>query len=254
MKVLKSLFLVWSVTIPFSGSIFAQVPTQSGNNLYKIVSVKGNPLRSGKEVLKDGQKIEEKEKVMFTSMNDAAVLLNASFDKIYLKPQGLLQLNKLVNVGDFAPGHIYANISRRNSVMNLRGGMSGTEFQSISDTLKLHLMNDLKRKPDEDILNFKLFDHYMEAVKGVVKIVGEYLIITPKKSGFYNLHFSKGTSNSEVLAEIEFLDMDELKSELKFVAGAAVHADSAYSNQIRYIKKLYPKVIVSQISELLAKR
>ena len=216
--------------------------------------VKGSPLRSGKEILKDGQKIGEKEKVMFTSMKDAVVLLNSSFDKIYLKPKSPVQLKKLVNVGDYAPGNIHAISSKRNSVMNLRGGMSGTEFQSISDTLKLHIVNDLKRNPDVDLSSFKLFDQYMESIPGVLKIVGQYLIITPKKSGFYILHFSKGASNSEVLAEIEFLDMDELKSELKFVAGAAVHVDSVRSNQVRYIRKLYPKVIDSQISEILAKK
>jgi hypothetical protein len=80
------------------------------------------------------------------------------------------------------------------------------------------------------------------------------LVISPKKSGFYSLYFSKGTSNSEVLAEIEFLDMDELKSELKFVATSASHVDSAKSNQIKYIRKLYPKVLDSQISEILAKK
>jgi len=252
MKVLKTLILPCFLAFYFSGKIFSQ--DQKTNSLYRIVMVKGNPLRSGKVILKDGQKIEEKEMVMFTSMKDAVVLLNSSFDKIYLKPKGPVQLKKLVRVGDYASGHIYANNTGRNAIMNLRGGMSGTEFQSISDTLKLHIVNDLKRNSAVELSSFKLFNQYMESISGVLKIVGEYLIITPRKSGIYNLHFSKGVSNSEVLAEIEFLDKDELKSELKFVAEAAVHADSAQSNQIKYIRKLYPKVIDSQISEMLAKK
>jgi hypothetical protein len=252
MKFLKFLFVFCLIILPFGYPLFSQISSES--NIYRVVNVKGNPLRSGKETLKDGQKIEGKEKVMFTTMKDAVVLLNASFDKIYLKPKGPVQLKKLLKVGDFAQGKIYGTGSTKNAIMNLRGGMSGTEFQSISDTLKLHIVKDLKRTPDASLSSFKLFDQYMESIQGVMKVEGEYLIIMPKKSGFYNLHFSKGTSASEVLAEIEFLDMDELKSELKFVASAAVHIDSAKSNQIRYIKKLYPKVIDNQISEILAKK
>ena len=234
----------------FEGSLPLFAQTQNG--LYRIILVKGSPLRSGKEKLRDGQKIEDNEKVMFTTISDVAILLNVGFDKIYLRPKSPNQLKRLLKVSDFVNETARERNALKNVSVNVRGLESSSSFQSLKDTIKLHIVNDLKRSPDSPLSSFKLFNLYMEPPNNVLKIEGEYLVIYPGKVGFYNLHFTKGNMNSEVLAEIEFLDKEEIRAELNFISNSTANKDSVMNIQKKYAEKLYPKVPKAQLMEVLS--
>jgi hypothetical protein len=77
-------------------------------------------------------------------------------------------------------------------------------------------------------------------------------MIYPGKLGFYNLHFTKGNMNSEVLAEIEFLDKEEIRAELNFISNSTANKDSVMNIQKKYAEKLYPKVPKTQLMEVLS--
>jgi len=204
----------------------------------------------GKLPVRDGQKIDDTDKVMFTSMQDAITLVNSNFDKISLKPKSTFQLKKMIQVSEF----VVPNHSKSRSVdLSYRSAMSGTEFQSMDDSIKLHMTKDLKRDPMSPLNSFKLMNQFLEVVPAIFKMEGEFLVVIPGKPGFYTLHFSKGKGNSEVLAEIEFLNKYELKAELGFIKRSVSLADSVQPNQIRYIKKQYPKVTNDQIFEFLSR-
>ena len=244
MNLIKILWL-WPVALVLQS---VECLAQADPKIYKIVWVMGKPLRNDKSLIKDGQKIDDKERLLFTTMKDVVIVLNDRFDRIYMKPKNLNQLKKPVKVSDFAQGNVYSGGFGSN--LNLRSIKSGAEFQSFLDTLKLHITDGLKIKIEEPISNFSLLDQNMEQVIGAVKFEEGHLLIIPPGLGSYTLHLEKGRSKSETLAEIEFLNINAIKAELKFVYDRSQNPDSTQSNQVQYLKKFYPRVPGSQISRL----
>jgi len=245
----KRFFFLFLFISPCLVSSF--VIAQNSSHLYKIVYVKGKPLRLGKKVIQDGQQIQDNEKIMFTTIEDVVLLLNASYEKIRLYPYSYNQLKKLIRVADFINGRFLLN-TNKTSITNVRGGSIPSQYQSLSDTLRLHLVKDLKITSDTDLQKLKLFNQYMEVQIGVIKIAGEFLLIFPGKPGIFTLHYEKERGQSEGLTEIEFLDAKELNAELKYVANLSGSPDSVSTHQLRYIRKLYPNVPENQAFKIIS--
>lgn len=240
-------FLIW-LFLPF----FFTTDWKSGNaqpkneplQVFRVVLVKGKPLRGGKTNLKEGQKLDELEKLMFTTSNDLVVLLNADFDKIKISPKSQNDLKKMFPITQFRA---------KSNFVRLRGGNENTEFQSFSDSLKLHLVTDLKRNPESTLKNFRLMDFLGDLHPEYLKIVGEYLIVSTPKTGLFYLHYSKNQGHSEMLAEIEFLPKDEIKAEVTFVQKSVLSADSIQIQVQKYLRKAYPNLPAYQVNQLAGK-
>jgi len=211
--------------------------------------VKGSPLRIDKLALRDGQKFEEKERVMFTTIKDVVILMNSHFTKIYLKPKNQTELKKLVKVNDFIQNLSVAEIKLRGA--STRGTDAQSLFQSLFDILRIHMIQDLKLTANQSAAGFKLLNVFMEDIPNGVKPVGETQVITPPKAGMYYLHIGSGNQMNQTLAEIEFLEKEEVMAELKFVAKSANPADSSQSIQIRYLRKIYPNVFDNQMNSVV---
>ena len=97
------------------------VIAQNSNHIYKIVYVKGKPLRFGKKEIHDGQQIQDKEMIMFTTLEDVVLLLNANYEKIRLFPARFNNLKKLIKVADYINAWFELN-AHKTSITNTRGG------------------------------------------------------------------------------------------------------------------------------------
>jgi hypothetical protein len=212
--------------------------------VFRVVLVKGNPLRGGKTNLREGQKMEDLEKLMFTTTNDLVILLNADFEKIKIRPQSRKDLKKMIPIAQFRA---------KSDFVRLRGVNNNSEFQSVADSIKLHLVNDLRRSAESTISKFRLFDLYGESHSEYLKMNGEYLVVTSPKTGIFFLHYSKNSGNSEVLAEIEFLPKEEVEAELNYVRKSEAKADSILVQQKKYLLKVYPNLPLYQVNQLAGK-
>jgi hypothetical protein len=222
---------------------------QQEPKLYRVVYVKGNPIQSGHKPIRDGQKMNDTQKVVFSSMDDVIILLTESFDKVSLRPSTKFDLKRPMPVKE------YANIARNQEKLRMetktRGPGQEFSFQSMFDTLSLDLKVDLKKKLGYQQSDFKLLNLYMENLPDRIKKSGEVIEVFPGKPGIYSLHLKNVNGLSEVVAELEFLDNREIRAELKFVAETAPSPDSVSGRQIRYVKKLYPGIPQSQFSKFL---
>jgi hypothetical protein len=244
MKISKFVILQ-IILFAIAGTIFSQ----EGDALFKVVLVKGKPLKSGKLALKDGQKMIEKDKVMFTTQNDVVILMNSHFQKIYLKPRNRTELNKLQRVTDYIePKNVLADLSR--------GGITRDEetqilFQSVFDTLRINTVKAFKQSGVATQPGYTLLNQYMEVIPKTVWQEGIVLYVRPPKAGLYYLHYSSGQSQNKVMAEIEFLEKDEVLAELKFVDRSTAIPDSSKSNQLKYLRKMYPKISVDEANAIV---
>lgn len=240
-------FLAWLILLLFFAPDWKSGNAQPKNGpqqVFRVVLVKGKPLRGGKTNLKEGQKLEELEKLMFTTSNDLVVLLNADFDKIKISPKSHNDLKKMFPITQFRA---------KSNFVRLRGGSGNTEFQSYSDSLKLHLVTDLKCNQESTLKNYKLMDFIGDLHPEYLKIVGEYLIVNTPKTGIFFLHYSKNSGHSELVAEIEFLSKDEIKAEVKFVQKSVLPADSIQTQVQKYLRKAYPNLPAYQVNQLAGK-
>lgn len=221
--------------------------SQDTRELYRVVLVKGKPKRQGNLFLQDGQKMLEKEKVLFTSLQDVVILMNSHFDRIYLKPKGKTDLNKLKAVVEFVPKK--PNSGERSLLAQTRGGTDNSRnIQSLSDTLRIDLSSYPDIHPGLTVLDFKLYDVYMEEVKSSIHQEGNTLVLTFPKAGIFMLYCKESSRSTEVLAEIEYLAKDEVLAELRFVARSVTAADSVQTEQIRYMNRVYPNMSKDQIT------
>lgn len=209
---------------------------------FKVVYVKGKPLKSGKIELRDGQKMAEPDKVVFTTMLDLVILLNADFEKIRLKPKSTSDLNRQHSIDQY---------KSKKEFFRVRGSEGELEFQSLSDTLILDLAKDLKKSRETQEKQYLLLDFFGESHPKSLRIEDDKLVIIPPKKGMFFLHFRQGLGRSETLATLEFLDRDEVSAELKYVKNLESHPDSVSNKQIFYLKKTYPKVPENQYLALL---
>lgn len=188
--------------------------------------------------LREGQRIVEPETIMFNSRADIVILLNADFQKIKLIPNSDGDLKKLMPLEKFKAKEEFVRVRALHTVK---------EFQSLKDTIKLHLVSDLKRNPDASIHQFLVLDFFGESHPEFLKLEGEFLYLFPSKKGIFFLNFKPTPSRSEPLAEVEFLDKEEVFAELKYVTESAPHPDSIPNRQRMYVKKIYPKVPENQL-------
>lgn len=207
-----------------------------------MVYVKGKPLRSGKMPLREGQRMVEPETIMFTSRADIVILLNSDFQRIKLLPNNDGDLKKLMPLEKF---------KAKDEFVRVRAIQSVKEFQSLRDTIKLHLINDLKRNSGANIQQFLVLDFFGESHPEFIKLEGEYLYLFPSKKGIFFLNFKPSPTRSEPLAEVEFLDKEEVFAELKYVTESAPHPDSISNRQRMYVRKIYPKVPENQLIGLV---
>ncbi len=220
---------------------------QDTRELYRVVLVKGKPKRQGNQFLQDGQKMLEREKVLFTSLQDVVILMNSHFDRIYLKPKGKTDLNKLKAVVEFVPKK--PNSGERSLMAQTRGGTDNSRnIQSLSDTLRIDLSSFPEIHSGLTVSDFKLYDVYMEEVKSRVRLEGSSLVLTFPKAGVFILYCKESSRSTEVLAEIECLAKDEVLAELKFVARSVPAADSVLTEQIRYLNRVYPHMSKDQVT------
>jgi hypothetical protein len=91
-----------------------------------------------------------------------------------------------------------------------------------------------------------------ELISSSVSIDGEYLLLHPSKSGLYFLRYVKSPGQTEMLAEIEFLDREEVKAELRFIKESSMPVDSVNKQQLKYIRKVYPKIPDSQLQTVFS--
>lgn len=215
---------------------------QDTRELYRVVLVKGKPKRQGNLFLQDGQKMLEREKVLFTSLQDVVILMNSHFDRIYLKPKGKTDLNKLKAVVEFVPKK--PNSGERSLMAQTRGMDKSRNIQILSDTLRI----DLDMHTGLNASDFKLYDVYMEEVKTSIRLEGNNLVLTFPKTGVFILYCKESSKSNGVLAEIEYLAKDEVLAELRFVAKSVTASDSVHSEQIRYMNRVYPNVSKDQIA------
>lgn len=231
-------------------AVFSEGFAHDVRELYRVVLVKGKPKRQGNQLLQDGQKMLEKEKVMFTSLQDVVILMNAHFDRIYLKPKGKTDLNKLKSVVEFVPKT--PKSGERSLMAQTRGGMDNSRnIQSLSDTLRIDLSSFPNINPNLTVSDFKLYDVYMDEVKTKIRKDGNKLLLTFPKTGVFILYCKESSRSTEVLAEIEYLAKDEVLAELRFVARSVTASDSVLSEQIRYLNRVYPYVSKDQATKAL---
>lgn len=239
-------FLLMFLALP-SDEVFAQ----HEEPFYKVVLVKGKPLRSGKEALKDGQRMVRKENVMFTTPNDVVILMNARFEKIYLKPRNRTELHRLQKVVDYMPpGRPEDSRSRGQS----RGEESQTAFQTVHDTLRINIVSTFKQRVGTKESSYTLLNQFMEPISNSVWLEGEVLCIAPRKPGTFYLNFSTGQNQNKTLAELEFLEKDEVVAELRFVANNTNVPDSSQSYQVRYLRKMYPNISGDDLASVLIRK
>jgi hypothetical protein len=225
--------------------------SQNSDHLYKVVLVKGKPLREGNALLRDGQRLEDREKVTFTSLQDVVILMNSHFEKIYLKPKANGDLKKPLLVKSFMTKNgVYSELTK-NLTVNTRAVEKSFAFQSAFDTLSLELVSDLKQPETVDSKGYKLFDHFMEIIPNAIALNEGKLIIKPSKKGIFYLHYSNGKTNGSPLAEIEFLEKDEVLAELSFISKSATPPDSSKSFQLKHLRKLYPALPKIQVESLI---
>ena len=244
MKRIPVLVLLFLLLLPFSEDTKAQKP----DPLYRVVFVKGKPMRSGKQELRDGQKIEGHEKIMFTTASDVVILMNDRFDKICLRPGSTVPIRTLVRVVDFPQPD-----SEKMAVHMTRGTSSTSEIQSVGDTIQLNLLSDLKKPIKTPLASFSLYNYKMDTNPGYLSINGEYLFIHTQTPGNYFLYYASSPGKSEILAEIEFLDPAEVKAELYFIARETEVRDSVPAVQKRFLQKQYPKLSADKYEFILAK-
>ena len=221
--------------------------SQDVREVYRVVLVKGKPKRQGNQPLQDGQKMLEKEKVLFTSLQDVVILMNSHFDRIYLKPKGKTDLNKLKAVVEFGPKA--PNSGERSLMAQTRGSMDKSRnIQSLADTIRIDLASFPDIHPGLTVSDFKLYDVYMEEVKTSIRLEARSLVLTFPKAGVFILYCKESSRSTEVLAEIEYLAKDEVLAELKFIARSVPASDSVLAEQIRYMNRVYPHVSKDQIA------
>jgi hypothetical protein len=231
---------------------FPDSQAQDARELYRVVLVKGKPKRQGNKSLQDGQKMLEKEKVLFTSLQDVVILINEHFDRIYLKPKGKTDLNKLKAVVEFVPR--VPQSAERSIVAQTRGIEKTRNIQSLSDTFRIDLSTLQNIHPGLKVSDFYLSNGYMDEVKSSFRLEGNILELTFPKTGLFILYCKESSRSLEVLAEIEYLAKDEVLAELRYVAQSAASSDSVLREQIRYMNRVYPHLSNEQITLALNKK
>jgi len=229
-------------------AVFSNSFAQDADELFRVVLVKGKPKRQDNKLLKDGQKILVKEKVLFTSLQDVVILMNSHFDRIYLRPKVKTDLKKLRAVAEFVPK---SPQSVERSFTKTRGTDKSRNIQCLSDTLRIDLFPLTGNHPGRTVSDFKLYDVYMEEVKSDIRLEGNNLILTLPKTGVFILYCKESSRASEVLAEIEYLAKEEVLAELKFVASSVQNPESVLDEQMRYMERVYPFVSKDQIAMAL---
>lgn len=225
--------------------IMAQDPME----LYRVVLVKGKPKRQGNQPVLNGQKMLDKDKVLFTSLQDVVILMNSHFDRLYLRPKGKTDLNKLKEVVAFVPKSPHpAEIP---ITATTRGLNKSLNIQSLSDTLRIELYSFQNSHSGLTASDFTLYDVFMEEVKNSIRLEGNNLLLTLPKPGVFILYIKESSRPTEVLAEIECLAKDEVLAELRFVAKSVLASESVIKEQIRYMNRVYPYVSNDQITMVL---
>ena len=230
-------------------AVFSNSFAQDADELFRVVLVKGKPKRQDNKLLRDGQKLLVKEKVLFTSLQDVVILMNSHFDRIYLRPKVKTDLKKLKAVAEFVPKTPHS--SDPSFTAQTRGEKKIRNIQSLSDTLRIDLSPLTDNHPGLTVSDFKLYDVYMEEVKSNIRLEGNNLILTFPKTGVFILYCKESSKSTEVLAEIEYLAKEEVLAELKFVASSVQNPESVLDEQMRYMNRVYPFVSKDQITMAL---
>jgi hypothetical protein len=220
---------------------------------FRVVMVKGKPLRSDKSKLRDGQQLQLKESVWFTSLQDVVILMNDKFEKIYAKPKDNRDLAKLVPVKKYLVQPNEGDSRNRGGNIGLRGTEKIRQWQSVDDSLKLNMVQDLEIKALKPDHQFVLYDRFMEPIPNSIRWVGEDLVIKPLKLGLYFVFQETSGKGAKQLAEVEFVEKNEIRLELKFVAQNAQPKDSAEVLQVKYLKGMYPHLPPYQLQTIIQK-
>jgi hypothetical protein len=202
--------------------------------------VKGKPLRVDKSKIQEGQQLQLKESVWFSSLQDVVILMNDKFEKIYAKPKDNMDLAKKVPLKFYLVKGTGEERKVRGGEMGLRGMEKIRQWQSVDDSLRLNLVKDLGLKSQKSGNKFILFDRFMEEFPHAIRLNGQDIVVKPSKLGLYYVFMEEGGKSGKQLAEVEFFEKNEVKSELRFIAQNAVPKDSAEVIQLKYIKGMYP--------------
>lgn len=244
-------FLIWYALSGFC-------PAGDEDNLYRVVWVKGKPLNRSGEPLRDGQKLTGTDVFRFSGPEDVVVLMNNRFDRIRLKPGNGIGTGKAFPVyvlieQESRSQRLASAPARSLNGASTRGAGEPKYFQSLSDTLRLGLREDLKMDENPVPESYQLLDHFIEEMPGLIRVSGGELRIAAPGAGIFFLNHRPPGLSSRILAEIEFFDPAEVQAELRFVAGSSAPPDSARPNQVRFLRKLYPNVTEREVQMLVLK-
>lgn len=218
-------------------------------NRYRVVYAKGKPLLANKQKIRDGQTLEEKDKLLFSSREDVVILLDSRFNKIRLTPESISEINTQFLLKNLISKRLAQTQRMKNEVVRLRGSADdpNAHFQSISDTLKLDLVQDLKLSAETRADQLRLLDFFNEAIPNALSVTDGALFIVSKKPGIFNLQKVIRPGTSEIVAEIEFLDRAELSAELKYVKASQTDPQLAKQKQADYLQRIYPYLPKDQV-------
>ena len=223
-------------------TLLVVVQAFAGLDQLMVVKVNGKIMVNKKNTLAPGQKIKTTDFVFFGQMTDFFIGIHPQIGKVVLKPGSKFDLNAKMPLGE-----LLIPFSGQRGINDVH-----FNYQTVSDTLRLNLHNDLRLKEVQPNSSFLLYDLWMNNSLKWVNRDTTYLYVVASKKGMQFLHFlSRPGAVSRTVAEIEFLDEKEIVQELKYLSKMEENTDPK-ANIEAYMKKQYGLLPKEETGRLLA--
>ena len=194
-----SLFALWSI------HVLSAAVSPDKMVITRVVGVVKMP---NKRPAQPGSLLQITDFLRFSDMSQAVVCVHPKLGKLIFKPMSREQLNTKLSVSDLLVPY--------QGERGLNGSEDVQHFQTTRDSLRLRLKEDLKVQNTTG--NFVLYDFRMNISLPKPTVEENSVRVYSSKNGTFFLHFTTDKGLSKIVAEIEFMEMDDIRSELRYMA------------------------------------
>lgn len=195
-----------------------------------VTRVKGDVKMTPNRLPKPGMILKITDFLQFSNMNQAVVCIHPELGKMIFKPMSRDQVNSKLSVADLMIPY--------QGQRGLNGADDVQHFQTTHDSLRLNLAKDLNIRTSQANGSFLLYDFKMGAVPRKPVTDGLEVWVFATKRGTFFLHYSAGQGNSKMVAEIEFMEPEEVRNELRYLAQLYTTEEVA-SKKAEYMARQY---------------
>lgn len=223
------------------GLSFFSAPASASSDKLIVTRVKGSVLVKKNQKATAGMVLLISDYLTFSHIDEALICIHPDLGKMIFKPYSKLQVHARIPISDLLiPYQGQRNIT----------GLDGIQhFQTLKDSLQLSIQSDLKINQVTTAIHYQLLDQRMKVSAKRPKASPDSVWIFGDTKTNYFLHIAQADGGSKIVAEIEFIEPEEICNELKYMA-QLVNADQAKFKKEEYLKRQY-KLLSEEVRQVL---